>query len=57
MRLCIAGVLLVAGLAQAQDPAGQLTQIRDGICVYAAREQSSNVNIVLTQEMRAVCRS
>lgn len=50
MRLCIAGALLVAGLAQAQVPAGQLTQIRDGIYVYAAREQSSNVNIILTQE-------
>jgi cyclase len=50
MRLCIAGALLVAGLAQAQDPAGQLTQIRDGIYVYAAREQLSNVNIILTQE-------
>lgn len=48
----IVGALLmcVAALTPAQDLGPQVKRIRDGIYVYAAKAQDSNVNIILTQD-------
>jgi cyclase len=46
----VGALVCVAAPAPAQDLGPQVTKLRDGIYVYAAKDEDSNVNIILTQD-------